>query len=634
MWPTLVTVWLTLSGKVQQRPAPRRRPAWHRPSFRPRLEQLENRLTPSLTTLASLPSQHPGAGLVADSSGNLYGTTQDGGAYGDGTVFELANGSSTVTTLASFNGSNGNDPFAGLIMDGSGNLYGTTHDGGSSTAGGTFPNGAGTVFELARGSGTITMLASFNGANGALPAAGLVMDANGNLYGTAREGGANSGAGLFPGGAGTVFELPRGSGTIIALASFNGTNGANPTAGLIMDGGGNLYGTAEAGGAGFGSASYPRGEGVVFELAPGSSAITTLASFSGVNGATPRGRLVMDGSGDVYGATFDGGPGWNPGHFLGYGTVFEVAVGSGAVTTLASFNGSNGYGPEAGVIMDGSGNLYGTTVEGGATWIAPPGGTNGIGSVFEVAAGSGAITTLASFNGSNGSYPAAGLITDGSGHFYSLTEQGGAGNDGTIFELTNGPSFAISGPSGVTAGTAATFTLTALNTDGTPNPGYAGTVRITSSDPQADLPGNLTISGGTGTFSVTLKTAGPQSITAADVNNPGMSGSDRGVAVSPAAAVRFVLSAPSSATHGVAFSVTLTVYDAYGNVATGYRGTVHFSSSDSTATLPANYTFTAADAGVHTFSNLFTLRKKGTQTLTVVDLANGALTATDGISVS
>jgi hypothetical protein len=111
------------------------------------------------------------------------------------------------------------------------------------------------------------------------------------------------------------------------------------------------------------------------------------------------------------------------------------------------------------------------------------------------------------------------------------------------------------------------------------------------------------------TFTITLKTAGTQTIWASDAATCGIFGSETGIAVQPAAA-KFVLSAPSSVTHGVAFSVTLTVYDAYGNVATGYTGTVHFSSSDSTATLPANYTFTAADSGLHTFSGVI-LRKKG-----------------------
>ncbi len=143
-----------------------RRPRRH--TFRPGLEGLEIRLTLSLTTLASFGGSNgdgPIAGLIMDTSGNLYGTTSGGGASGDGTVFELAKGSSTLTTLASFNGSNGQNPFAGLIMDSSGNLYGTTAYQGA--------HGDGTVFEFAKGSSTITTLASFltkeGGGDGAVP---------------------------------------------------------------------------------------------------------------------------------------------------------------------------------------------------------------------------------------------------------------------------------------------------------------------------------------------------------------------------------------------------------------------------------------------------------------------------------
>jgi hypothetical protein len=135
------------------------------------------------------------------------------------------------------------------------------------------------------------------------------------------------------------------------------------------------------------------------------------------------------------------------------------------------------------------------------------------------------------------------------------------------------------------------------------------------------------------TFTVTLKTAGSQSITATDTTTGGITGSESGIVVKPAAAARFLLSAPSSVHHGTAFSVTLTVLDAYGNVVTGYVGRVHFTSSDGTATVPVDYTFTAADAGVHTFSSAVTLRKRGTQTLTVTDTLNGALTTTDTITV-
>jgi hypothetical protein len=171
---------------------------------------------------------------------------------------------------------------------------------------------------------------------------------------------------------------------------------------------------------------------------------------------------------------------------------------------------------------------------------------------------------------------------------------------------------------------------------GNTTPGYTGTVHFSRSDGKAVLPANYTFTSsdtGSHPFSFTLKTAGTQSVTASDTVTHGITGTASGIAVNPAAAAQFLLTAPASVTHGVPFSVMLTVEDAYGNVVTGYIGTVHFSSSDSTATLPASYPFTAADAGVHTFAGLI-LHKKGKQTVTVTDTQNSALTATDSISVA
>jgi uncharacterized repeat protein (TIGR03803 family) len=388
---------------------------------------------------------NPYAGLIMDASGNLYGTATGGGASSDGTVFELAKGSGTISVLASFNGTDGANPYAGLIMDSGGNLYGTAVNGGASSDG--------TVFEVAKGSGAITTLASFNGTDGANPYASLIMDSGGNLYGTAVNGGASS--------DGTVFEVAKGSGAITTLASFNGTDGANSYADLIMDGSGNLYGTTTGGGA--------SREGTVFELAKGSGTITTLASFNGADGIYPYAGLIMDGSNNLYGTAVNGGASSD-------GTVFELAKGSTSITTLASFNGTDGAKPYAGLIMDSSGNLYGTTYGGGA---------NNHGTLFELAKGSSTITTLASFTGasespeasvtmdssgnlygtttsgtffgsvfelahggraiitlasfiSNGQDPLGGVIMDGSGNLYGTASIGGASNDGTVFELAKG----------------------------------------------------------------------------------------------------------------------------------------------------------------------------------------------------
>ena len=361
----------------------------------------------SLSTLASfgpttIYGANPGAALIMDSSGDLYGTTWGGGASSLGTVFELAKGSGTITTLASFNGTDGEYPYAGLIMDSSGNLYGTTVQGGGG------PSDDGTVFELAKGSGTITTLASFNGTDGETPYGGLVVDSSGNLYGTAYYGGAS--------GDGTVFELAHGSGTITALASFNGTDGANPDAALVMDSSGNLYGTASEDGA--------SKDGTVFELHHGSGTITMLASFNGTDGELPLGALIIDSSGNLYGTADLGGESG------GDGTVFELANGGGQITTLAVFNGTTqGAAPDGALLMDSSGNLYGTASQGGASKD---------GTVFELAQGSGTITTLASFNGTDGSLPSAGLIMDSTGSLYATTYYGGASGHGTVFELAQG----------------------------------------------------------------------------------------------------------------------------------------------------------------------------------------------------
>jgi uncharacterized repeat protein (TIGR03803 family) len=221
-----------------------------------------------------------------EGSGNLYGTTRGGGPYGYGTIFELPHGSGTEVTIASFNGTDGQDPNGGLLVDSSGNLYGTTVGVGGGTA-----SFAGTVFELAAGSGTITTLAAFNGGDGANPVAGLIMDSSGNLYGTTYYGGASD--------DGTVFELAAASGTITTLASLNGTVGQGPNGTLLMDGSGNLYGVAAEGGA--------SSDGTVFEVARGSGTITALASFNGTDGQWPGGALVIDGNGNLYGTAFLGG---------------------------------------------------------------------------------------------------------------------------------------------------------------------------------------------------------------------------------------------------------------------------------------------------------------------------------------
>jgi hypothetical protein len=189
--------------------------------------------------------------------------------------------------------------------------------------------------------------------------------------------------------------------------------------------------------------------------------------------------------------------------------------------------------------------------------------------------------------------------------------------------------FTVAGfPAPVTAGVAGSVTVTARDPYGNAVTGYTGMVRFTSSDTQAVLPGSYTFTAadaGTHTFSATLKTAGTQSLTATDAANAAITGGQQGILVNPASASRLVLSAPASVKANTQFNLTVTVVDAYGNVVTGYRGTLSFSSSDATATLPRKYTFTAADRGVHTVTGL-RLKKKGKQTITATDALNSTLT--------
>jgi hypothetical protein len=191
-------------------------------------------------------------------------------------------------------------------------------------------------------------------------------------------------------------------------------------------------------------------------------------------------------------------------------------------------------------------------------------------------------------------------------------------------------------PSLTTAGAAHSFTVTAQDAYGNTATGYRGTVHFTSSDSQAVLPANYTFTSsdaGSHSFTATVKTAGSQSLTATDTTTGSITGSQTGITVNPAAASSLVVSGfPSPTSPGVSHNFTVTAEDAYGNTATGYRGTVHFTSSDSQAVLPANYSFTSSDAGTHTFSA--TLNTAGTQSLTATDTTNGTITGSQtGITV-
>ena len=365
----------------------------------------------------------PQAGLIKDAAGDFFGTTSAGGTNGGyGTVFELVpnGGGYALNTLVSFDGTDGQDPVAGLIQDSAGNLIGTTEFGGTA--------GDGTVFEIVATPGgyasTPITLATFNGTNGSGPVAGLVADSAGDLFGTTSSGGAA--------GGGTVFEIAKSANGYVSppttLASFSNVAG-NPTpefprAGLIVDSAGDLFGTTEGGG--------PTGNGTIFELAKTTSgyvsAPTTLLNFTGSNGSAPVAGLIADNAGNLFGTTQRGG-------VSNKGTIFELVNNGGVytLTTLVSFNGNDGAGPTAGLIEDRAGNLFGTTNAGGA---------NNLGTAFKISkANSGYAATptiLASFDSTDGQYPNGGLTADSAGNLLTTTSSGGAYSDGTIVEIADG----------------------------------------------------------------------------------------------------------------------------------------------------------------------------------------------------
>jgi uncharacterized repeat protein (TIGR03803 family) len=356
----------------------------------------------------------PEAGLVQGSDGNFYGTTCLGGAtnhdaligtYGCGTVFKIST-NGLLTSLYSFTGGNdGGNPWAGLVQGNDGDFYGTTMWGGT--------NGWGTVFKITS-NGLPTRLYSFNGTNdGGHPAGGLVQGSDGNFYGTTASAASH----------GTVFKISP-NGALTTLYSFDGYDGGYPSAGLVQGSDGNFYGTTDYGA----SDSNDRfAYGTVFKISSG-GALTRLYSFNGTNdGGYPAGGLVQGSDGNLYGTTGGGFVASNP------GTVFRIST-NGALTTLHSFNGTNDGGFPNGPLVQGSdGNLYGTTGGGGTDGYRF--GVVGYGTVFKIST-NGALTTLYSFGGNDGTSPQAALVQGSDGSFYGTTSSGGLGGAGTIFRLT------------------------------------------------------------------------------------------------------------------------------------------------------------------------------------------------------
>jgi uncharacterized repeat protein (TIGR03803 family) len=356
----------------------------------------------TLTTLVEFNGTNgwePRTALIQATNGYFYGTTHRGGDYDRGSLFQMAP-DGTLTTIASFDSDN-SSPDAAIIQGLDGNYYGTTENGGAWGLGG--------IYEIDL-NGTFTNVYSFRGSVYG-PRAGLFQSADGTLFGTTAAGGPYSG--------GAVFGLTTNQ--LSFLHFFDGTNGENVEAPLIQASDGNLYGVAISA-----LGTNDEGHGCVFRITK-DGIFTNLFMFDGNNGRTPLGPLIQATDGNLYGVTVIGGLSYG----TPYGTIFRIST-NGAFAHVASFYGTNGARPNGGLVEGPDGNFYGTTQQGGAY-------TNqyaqGAGTIFRVAP-YGDITSLISFDGTNGLLPVAGLTLGADGNFYGTTQVAGISNKGNIFRLT------------------------------------------------------------------------------------------------------------------------------------------------------------------------------------------------------
>lgn len=373
-----------------------------------------------------IPADYQPGGVILDTQGNLYGATSGSVGSTYGYVFELSPSVSgwTETVLYTFPGGQGGEypsPYQSLTFDTAGNLYGTTVRGGKATVG--------TIFRLApKGKGTWTANVIHQFTNASYPEAGLVLDAAGNGYGTTT------------GGKGAVFEISPKTGYRVLHVFQQAGDGSGPWAALTIDSAGNLYGTTYLGGVpncglgGNGCGTVFK----LTPLPNGGWGYKQIYRFhGGSDGVEPWGGVVVSAAGDVYGTTQQGGIGTNRcfSNVSGCGTVFKLSPnpdGSYTHTVIYAFLGPpiDGGDPQTGLIFDSADNLFGTTYLGGA---------DGLGTVFELVPQQSAWheTILHSFSGgSDGSYPYSQLVIDSSGNIYGTTDSGGANGYGVAFEVT------------------------------------------------------------------------------------------------------------------------------------------------------------------------------------------------------
>lgn len=365
---------------------------------------------------------YPNGALIADSAGNLYGTTWSGGSGsctgGCGTVFRLSqsNGTWTESIVHNFQGmsaGDGTNPWGALTADASGNFYGVTEAGGA--------RNQGSVYELSPGldgAWTETVLYSFGqvAGDGSAPGGKLIFDSSGNLWGTTSVGGSHS--------TGTIFELKlSGSGwSLTSIYSFphSGTSLGEGPAGIVFDSAGNLFGVTEWGGT-----PYENGAGVVFQMVNSGGVWNqkVLHRFptTGKPLQTPTGGLYLDSSDNLYMTMSRGGHG-GPG-------ITTINLSTFAVHDIYSSAGPQEVQPYEAIAIDTAGNLY-------SAGYASSQGTCACGFVYELSPGaSWTPKTLASMNGNNGANPVGGVVVDAAGNLYGVTYLGGTNRLGVVYEV-------------------------------------------------------------------------------------------------------------------------------------------------------------------------------------------------------
>ena len=345
----------------------------------------------------------PHGHLVLGKDGNFYGITAAGGTYGYGTIFKMTP-SGTYSVLRHLNGGSDGGPSYGSITEGSdGNLYGMTYGGGT--------NNIGTIIKISKTGSGFTVLRNFTYAtDGGYSRGDLVQATDGFLYGMTAAGGVN--------GHGIIFKIKTTGGSFADLRDLTGTDGENPTGGLVQHTDGFLYGLAYGGGA--------HGGGTFFKIST-AGAFTPLYAFTpDTDGGYPDGGVIVSSDGNLYGMTSDGGP-----NFLG--TAFKVTT-SGTFTLLASFNGATlGNTPYESLVRGNDSAFYGTTSNGG--------GNRYYGAIFKICAGN--TTLLHTFDGTTGGNPKGSLVQASNGIFYGTTEIGGTNNAGTIFKITKSGTYTV-----------------------------------------------------------------------------------------------------------------------------------------------------------------------------------------------